>query len=59
RRFVSLKNGVPSHDCIVYVISRLSPQSFQDCFISLTKSVSLQTEGELISVDGKTAKAFT
>jgi predicted transposase YbfD/YdcC len=56
RRFVPLKNGVPSHDCIVYVISRLSPKAFQDCFISWTKSVCTQTEGELISVDGKTAR---
>ena len=24
RKFVPLKNGVPSHDCIAYVISRLS-----------------------------------
>jgi predicted transposase YbfD/YdcC len=56
RRFIPLKNGVPSHDCIAYVISRLSPTGFQDCFISWTKSVHTQTEGELISVDGKTAR---
>ena len=45
RRFIPLKNGVPSHDCIAYVISRLSPTGFQDCFISWTKSVHTQTEG--------------
>ncbi|MGZ8236467.1 MAG: ISAs1 family transposase [Methylobacter sp.] len=56
RRFVPLKNGVPSHDCIAYVISRLSPKAFQECFISWTQSVTTQTEGELISVDGKTAR---
>jgi hypothetical protein len=56
RRFVPLKNGVPSHDCIAYVISRLSPKGFQECFISWTQSVYTQTEGELISVDGKTAR---
>lgn len=56
RRYIPLKNGVPSHDCIAYVISRLSPKGFQDCFISWTRSVYTQTEGELISVDGKTAR---
>jgi len=56
RRYIPLKNGVPSHDCIAYVISRLSTKGFQDFFISWTKSVYKQTEGELISVDGETAR---
>jgi predicted transposase YbfD/YdcC len=56
RRYIPLKNGVPSHDCIAYVVSRLSPVGFQDCFISWTKSVTTQTEGDLICVDGKTAR---
>lgn len=56
RRFIPLKNGVPSHDCIAYVISRLSPKGFQDCFIRWTKSVYTQTGGELICMDGKTAR---
>lgn len=56
RRYIPLKNGVPSHDCIAYVISRLSPTGFQECFISWAKSVCTQTEGDLISVDGKTAR---
>ena len=34
RRFIPLKNGVPSHDCIAYVISRLSPEGFQRCFMT-------------------------
>ena len=56
RRYIPLKNGVPSHDCIAYAISRLSLKDFQDCFISWTKGVYTQTEDELISVDGKTAR---
>lgn len=56
RRFIPLTNGAPSHDCIAYVISRLSPKGFQDCFTSWTKSVYEQTEEELIRVDGKTAR---
>ena len=56
RRFVPLKNGVPSHDCIAYVISRLSPKGFQECFTRWVEGVREATEGEVIAVDGKTAR---
>ena len=56
RRFIPLKNGVPSHDCIAYVISRLSPKSFQRCFLDWTQEVMEQIQGEVIAVDGKTAR---
>jgi len=56
RRFVELKNGVPSHDCIAYVISRLSPKGFRECFMSWTREVTEATGGEVIAVDGKTGK---
>jgi predicted transposase YbfD/YdcC len=56
RRFVPLKNGVPSHDCIAYVISRLSPKDFQGCFIRWVEDVRDETQGEIIAVDGKTAR---
>ena len=56
RRFIPLKNGVPSHDCIAYVISRLSPEGFRRCFMSWTEGVREKTLGEVIAVDGKTAR---
>jgi predicted transposase YbfD/YdcC len=56
RHYVALKNGVPSHDCIAYVLRRLSPKKFRECFMSWTQSVSDQTDGEVIAIDGKTAK---
>ena len=56
RRYVPLVNGVPSHDCIAYVMSRLSPPKFRDCFMSWTQAVTEYSGGELIAVDGKTAK---
>ncbi|BAP56508.1 transposase IS4 [Thioploca ingrica] len=34
RQFIPLSNGIPSHDCIAYVISRLSVKGFQECFRS-------------------------
>jgi hypothetical protein len=56
RKYVALKNGIPSHDCIAYVLSRLSPKKFRACFMSWTQAVMKETGGEVIAVDGKTAK---
>ena len=56
RRFVPLANGVPSHDCIAYVISRLPPQEFQRCFISWVNAMKEDVGLEIVAVDGKTAR---
>lgn len=56
QRFVPLANGVPSHDCIAYVISRLPVKDFQSCFISWTQEIKEKTDIEVIAVDGKTAR---
>ncbi len=56
RRFVPLVNGVFSHDCIAYVISRLSPTEFQSCFISWVNEIKQEVDVEIVAVDGKTAR---
>lgn len=56
RRYVPLVNGVPSHDCISYVLSRVSPSQFRECFMSWTQTVVHKSGGEVIAIDGKTAK---
>lgn len=56
RQYIALENGVPSHDCIAYVLSRISVQGFQNCFLSWTRSVVTATAGEIIAIDGKTAR---
>lgn len=55
RQFVALTNGVPSHDCIAYVMSRLSPAGFRECFMNWTQAVSAEIGGDVIAIDGKTA----
>ena len=55
RRFALFDNGVPSHDCIANVISRLTPKGFGACFRSWTQAVAGATGGEIIAVDGKSA----
>ncbi len=56
RKFAPFADGIPSHDCIAYVISGLSPKAFQECFASWTRAASEATGGELLAVDGKTVR---
>lgn len=56
RRFARFANGVPSHDCIANVISRLTPQGFGECFRSWTQAVAGATGGQVIAVDGKSPR---
>lgn len=56
RKWIPLANGIPSHDCIARVISRILPAQMTDCFIAWTQSVAQITEGEVVAIDGKTAR---
>lgn len=56
RRFVPLKNGVPSHDCIAYVFARISPEGFRSCFMAWAEGVREKTNGEVVAIDGKTSR---
>lgn len=51
-----LKNGVPSHDCLAYVISRLSPKEFQHSFMDWVNAIREVIPDEVIAIDGKTAR---
>jgi predicted transposase YbfD/YdcC len=56
RQFGRFANGVPSHDGIANVISRLTPKGFGECFRNWTQAVAGATGGEIIALDGKTAR---
>jgi len=56
RKYVPLNNGIPVDDTLARVISSLSVKGFQACFQSWVESVSQITEGEIISIDGKTLR---
>ena len=56
RQYVPLANGVPSHDCIAYVLKRLSVDGFRQCFINWTEAAKAQTGEVSIAIDGKTAR---
>lgn len=56
RKYLELANGIPSHDCIARVLSRISPSEMTECFIAWTRSVSQLTAGEVVAIDGKTLR---
>jgi predicted transposase YbfD/YdcC len=55
RTFLDLPNGIPSHDTINRVISRLAPKEFSNCIVEWTKTVSERLKG-VIAIDGKTLR---
>lgn len=54
--FLSLNNGIPSHDTFARVIARLDPEQMQACFISWIRAISQVSAGEIIAIDGKTVR---
>ena len=48
--------GIPVHDTIARIISSIEPSLFQDCFINWMKEAEINTQGEVIAVDGKTVR---
>ena len=56
RRYVPLANGIPRHDTIARVMSRLDPEALQRCFIGWMQAVVQATTGEVVAIDGKTLR---
>ncbi|QXC33763.1 ISAs1 family transposase [Aeromonas sp. FDAARGOS 1407] len=50
-------NGLPVHDTIARVISRLAPDEFQTCFLKWMKVVHAHASGELVAIDGKVLRS--
>jgi len=56
RKYIGLENGIPSHDCIARVLSRILPSQMTESFIAWTRSASHLTAGEIVAIDGKTVR---
>lgn len=56
KQFLSLPNGIPSHDTFGRVFSLISPDEFQACFTRWIQAVALKTPGQVIPIDGKTLR---
>jgi len=55
REFLELPNGIPSHDTFGRTFSLLSPEAFQESFVSWVRSLTGVFEG-LVAIDGKTLR---
>jgi predicted transposase YbfD/YdcC len=53
KQFLTLPNGIPSHDTINRVFAALNPAQLRDCFLDWVQSVAVVTQGRVISIDGK------
>lgn len=53
KTFLSLPNGIPSHDTFGRVFARLDPEQFQQCFLNWISKLSDLTNGSIVAMDGK------
>jgi predicted transposase YbfD/YdcC len=53
---VPLPNGIPSHDTFNRFYAALAPGEFEECFAQWAGSIAVRTQGEVVSIDGKTMR---
>jgi predicted transposase YbfD/YdcC len=56
RQYGDFSKGIPTHDTIARVISRLNPEQFQSSFIRWMGEICSPSDNEVIAIDGKTLK---
>ena len=56
RKFLSLPNGIPSHDTFRRVFELLDSKAFEQCFMLWTKQLCEDFPGDVVAIDGKTIR---
>lgn len=56
RKFLTLENGIPSHDTFARVFSLLDPNAFEKCFFAWVKTVRKKFKREIVALDGKSSR---
>jgi predicted transposase YbfD/YdcC len=57
RSFLALPHGIPSHDTFRRVFAILDKEQFQECFMTWIQAIVEILPGQVIAIDGKTARA--
>lgn len=52
-QYLSLENGIPSHDTLGRIFSLIDPEQFQSCFSNWIKEIVKSVTGDVIAIDGK------
>jgi predicted transposase YbfD/YdcC len=53
KTFLTLRNGIPSHDTFNRLFAALASQAFLDCFLRWTQSLRQVVAQEIVALDGK------
>jgi predicted transposase YbfD/YdcC len=56
RRYVPLKQGIPSHDTFGRVFAALDPRQFEACFIRWVSRLCPALADQVVAIDGKTVR---
>jgi predicted transposase YbfD/YdcC len=56
KTFLELPHGIPSHDTFARVFGLIDPEEFRKSFLSWVNEITELVHGEVIAVDGKTAR---
>jgi predicted transposase YbfD/YdcC len=56
KTFLSLPNGIASHDTFGRVFAKLDPTAFEACFLRWIADLATASGGRLIAIDGKTLR---
>lgn len=56
QQFLTLPNGIPSHDTIARVFAKLDSQAFEQCFQRWVESITETMGAQVIPIDGKTVR---
>jgi predicted transposase YbfD/YdcC len=54
--FLPLPHGIPSHDTFGRVFALMNPNKFQTCFCAWIESLEIDTNNEIIAIDGKSLR---
>ena len=56
KKFLELPNGIPSHDTMHRVFSRINPKELNNVLVKWTGSLNKSVAGKVVAIDGKTLR---